>query len=247
MGAGNSVPQTVLFYKLKINKDTDVPYFYRKEKKNDAWVETDTYSEMSGYITGIEIKEYTWDNQKKESIVISMKDNESDDKIIITTSFNNMTRSLLNSLAGCDTIGLVKMKAALWGKKGAEKKYPTIFLDNNNQKTEWRYPINEIPAIEKITNKKGEVVSFDDSDCNAFFKQVINTEIIPKLTSPKEVKNEMEQPKMSEVYINENPKQESWGVPDAVDDLPFAIVSILTLSLFCKMILLSASASVLMS
>lgn len=218
MAATNPTQQNVLFYKLKIDKATETPYFFRKEKKGDAWVETDKFAEMAGYIEKIEIREYTYEGQTKESIVISMKDDVSDDRMVVTTSFNNMTRGVINNLAGCDSIGLVTLTARRWAKKGADKAYPTVFVLNNGQKTAWRYQINEMPSVEKITNKKGEVVSFDDSDLNAFFKQVINTEIIPKLTSPKEVKNEMESHnKVSQETANSN----TWQAPDEISDLPF--------------------------
>lgn len=208
MGASNT-SQNNAFYKLKINKETDTPFFYRTEKKGDAWVQTETYTKIEGYLKDVKVETYTWDGKENQSVKITLQDNTSDGSIIITTGFNNMTRSMLNSIAGCDAIGLLELKAAKWGK--GEKKYPTIFVSNNGQKTAWKYQISEIPQVEQIKNKKGEVVSTDDSETNAFFKNVISIDILPKITNEFEAEREMQKPNTKALEpINE-----------PISDLPF--------------------------
>lgn len=215
MPAYNTDTQNAEFWKLKIDKLTDTPYFYRVEKKGDAWVETDAFTAMKGQLAEINFKNYTWEGKEKQSMVFTLI-HETGVKMLVTTSFSNMSRSLLNSLAGCDSIGVIDMQATRWGKKGAEKKYPTIFVQNNGQKTSWKYPMEQLPQIESIKNKKGETVSIDDTDANEFWKLEIQNNIIPKLHSPQEVKSKMKPQNGAKSKTSEM-------IPDNVDsqDLPF--------------------------
>lgn len=210
------------FWKLKINKETETPYFYRVENKNDAWVETEACTGIKGQLSAINLKTYMWENKEKQSMEIVLI-HETGVKMIVTTSFSNMSRSLLNSLAGCDSIGVIDMQAARWGKKGEDKKYPTLFVQNNGQKTQWKYQMNEIPAVESIKNKKGEVVSIDDTDANEFFKLIITNEILPKIHAPQQVQSEMTQ-RTAPQNIPEKKGYTSELAPDSSeikDDLPF--------------------------
>lgn len=177
----SNTSQNSTFAKLKINKETDTPVFYKVEKKGDQWVETQSFNKAEGFLKGIKVETYTWENKEKMSMKITLQEQSSDEQIIITAGFNNATRSMLNSIAGCEKIGLLELKCAKWGK--GEKKYPTIFVSNNGQKTAWKYRMDEIPEIEKVTNKKGEVVSFDDTDINIFFKNLINIDINTKIVN----------------------------------------------------------------
>jgi len=201
-----------IFVKLKIDKDTDTPFFYRMEKKGETWVESETYTKAEGYLKGIKVETYTWEGKEKQSMKITLQDPNADGAIVISAGFNNMTRSMLNSIAGCDVIGLLELKAAKWGK--GEKKYPTIFVQNNGQKTGWKFTMAELPQVEQVKNKKGEVVSVDDSEANDFFKNVINIDILPKIVSEFDVEREM---KTNKPEL----KKEIVAQPVIDDGLPF--------------------------
>lgn len=198
------------FVKLKIDKDTDTPFFYRMEKKGEAWVETDTYTKAEGFLKGIKVETYTWEGKEKLSMKITLQEANSDSSIIISAGFNNMTRSMLNAIAGCDAIGLIELKAAKWGK--GEKKYPCVFVQNNGQKTSWKYKIDEIPQVEQIKNKKGDVVSFDDTETNIFFKNLIEIDINPKIVSEFEAEAAMK---------SNSAKKIEQPISEPISDLPF--------------------------
>jgi hypothetical protein len=208
MGLSNESKNNT-FVKLKIDKDTDTPFFYRMEKKGETWVETDTYTKAEGFLKGIKVETYTWEGKEKLSMKITLQDPNADGAIIISTGFNNMTRSMLNSIAGCTNLGLLELKATNWGK--GEKKYATIFVQNNGQKTAWKFPMAELPQVEQVKNKKGEVVSVDDSEANDFFKNVINIDILPKITNEFEAEREMQKPKAKAPETINEP----------ISDLPF--------------------------
>lgn len=211
----NADKQQAEFWKLKIDKESDTPFFYRVESKNDTWVETEACTGMKGQLTSINIKNYMWEGKEKQSMEFTLI-HETGIKMIVTIPFNNMSRSMLNSLAGCDSIGVLDFNATRWAKKGADKKYPTLFVTNNGQKVSWKYKMEELPPVESIKNKKGEVVSVDDSDANEFWKLVIQNEITPKIHSPQEAKREM-----AHADVPEKKGYTSEQAADPSDDLPF--------------------------
>lgn len=207
MGLSNT-SQNSTFVKLKINKETDTPVFYKMEKKGDSWVESEQFNKAEGVLKGIKVETYTHEGKEKMSMKITLQDG--DEQIIVSAGFNYATRSMLNSIAGCNSIGLLELKAAKWGK--GEKKYPTIFVTNNGQKTSWKYQMADIPEVEHVKNKKGEIVSSDDTDVNVFFKNLIEIDINPKTTNEFEVEREMKSTGQEKVRED---------MPKIDDGLPF--------------------------
>lgn len=208
MGASNSSGNAQI-YKLKVQKETGIPYFFRQEKLNDKWIDTDTFQNMEGYLKSISMESYTHEGKSKQSIKITMSDNMTDEKIIITMYMDNATRSMLNSLAGAEDLsGLLRLEARKWGK--TEKKYPTIFVKIDEKPIKWKYPIDEIPKIIETKNSKDVTVDWDDSDANEFFKVVIENDINPRLKA--ERSTHTYQPTTMEEPESEMPPH---------DDLPF--------------------------
>jgi enoyl-[acyl-carrier-protein] reductase (NADH) len=76
-----------------------------------------------------------------------------------------------------DIIGKVKI-SVYKNKKG----YNSTYIENNGQKLEWKYQPEFLNAkVEKLQNKKGEVVSTDFTELDAFFKQQIQDVLMNKL------------------------------------------------------------------
>lgn len=211
MGASNSSGNAQI-YKLKVQKETGIPYFFRQEKLEEKWIDTDTFQNMEGYFKSVSMETYTHEGKTKQSLKVIMTDNMTDEKIIITMYVDNMTRSMLNTLAGADNFNdVVRFEARKWGK--TEKKYPTLFVKVGGITPKWKYQLSEIPKVIETTNAKGVTVDWDDSDTNAFFKNVIDIDIMPKLE-----KHETHEPSKQETQsYNNAPMVE----PLPEDNLPF--------------------------
>lgn len=218
MGASNSSNQQTVFYKLKIVKDIDTPFFFRKEKKGDVYVEAEQFDTIQGYLTKIETGGYVFEGKEKKTFKIFMNDDAGDGRLSIESGFTYMTRSMLNSIDGATSIGLVKLTARKWGK--TEKKYPTVFVEVNGQKTKWAYEIKDLPQVEEIKNKKNEVVSRDDDELNQFFIDNIIPSINSKVVSEFQVTSEMGKATGQGVYVKTDTPYNDL-VPDTSDDLPF--------------------------
>lgn len=211
MGASNK-SGTAQIYKLKVQKESGIPKFVQQEKIDETWQDTQSFSDMEGYLKSVSMEQFTWEGKTKNSLKVIMADNVSDEKIIITMYMDNATRSMLNSLAGADDLsGVLRLEARKWGK--TEKKYPTLFVKLDEKQVKWKYPIDQIPRTVETTNSKGVVVDWDDSDANEFFKGVIERDINPRL------KNETQ---TNSYQPESEPEDESHkGTLPVVDDLPF--------------------------
>lgn len=224
MGASKSNDKNFELYKLKIVKETDVPIFVKKEKKGDSWVETDEYDMMEGRLKKIEAGSYVYEGKEKKTFAMFMDDGNA--SIKVDCSLNNMTRKMLNYLSGAASIGNVKLTARKWGKKDSDKKYPTVFVEVNGQKSDVGFPYDQLPKVEEIKNKKGEVLSKDDSELNDFFIANVIPEINSKIQAPELIKSEMDGGSNGAIPPN---KESGKGkvevtreaIPDIQDDLPF--------------------------
>lgn len=211
MAASNS-SGTAQIYRLKVQKETSIPYFVRQEKNGDTWMDTESFQNIEGYLKSVSMESYTYEGKTKYSLKVVMNDNMTDEKIIISFYMDNYTRTMLNCIAGAEDLSkVVRLEARKWGK--SEKKYPTIFVKVDNQTVKWKYDLKEIPEVEKTTNKKGETVAWDDTDVNNFYKNVIDIDIMPKLNNTSTVQHTSTQ----NTSANIEPKT-NWEAPD---DLPF--------------------------
>jgi hypothetical protein len=89
----------------------------------------------------------------------------------------------LNSLAGAEQLGDVKL-ALYINKKG----FKSVWVENNGERTEWKYPItDQMDMVEEIKNKAGEVLQKDYSALEQFYIDTVIPEIASKLDIVKEV------------------------------------------------------------
>lgn len=90
-----------------------------------------------------------------------------------------------------------------------DKKRSALFLKQNGEVLKWAYKIGQdgVPAPEELKNKKGEVISVDWSEVEAYRVDKVNeftATLVP--TVPNDI--------VKEHAVNSN-------VPDEIDDLPF--------------------------
>ncbi len=192
MGARASRNQQTKYYKWNVvknkeDKDYGTPFFLLQEKRGEEYVFTERWGTMTGILKDVHIKKTPWQGKTITNLVLVMEDDEAaGEGIQIELGMSFAARSLLNSLAGINEFGVLQFVTWL-GKANAEgKRYPLLFVNNNfdgekGEKCEWRFKMEEIPAVETIKNRAGEFIAMDDAEANDFFEEVIKSYIMPAL------------------------------------------------------------------
>jgi hypothetical protein len=173
MGAKNTSDNRSEYYKLKEDKRDDSAtkgqfVFFKQEKTAAGWMDGPEYNAMSGYVNGITVKEYEWQGKKKEAMNILMSDDEpGKPDFVITIGFDSLTaKNIINTLAGEPLLGVIQFTA---GKPSeySGKTYPTLWINNNGEKTKWKYSKenNNLNLVPKVT-------TFEDDDKNVIKKGV---------------------------------------------------------------------------
>lgn len=176
---GNKEESGTFYYlKLRGTKKGELPFFSVTQKdENGKYPEIKQVNSVSGHLVGIKKESYEWEGEKVNTFKLEMRDG--DEVYIVTFGYNMISRNMLNCLAACENISTVELKVYVDKKTGHQRMFTTV----NGGKTGWKYESDVLtPMIEKVTNKKGEVVSTDTSELDAFFAKVIDNEILPKLS-----------------------------------------------------------------
>jgi len=165
----------VYFVKMKTK---DLAYFEFSKKIGDK-IHKDTRTTIStieGKPTKIELGSYTFENKEVKTLKISLNKviNEKNVLFIISTSFTQSARAIINALLGCkeplEHVNITVYKNAAG--------YTSVKMSINKKKSEWKYSIDEQRKhIETIKNKKGEFVSNDYSDLDELFNDELQNHL----------------------------------------------------------------------
>jgi hypothetical protein len=187
MGAKQNDSSNITYLKLKAKtSDSDpTPFIGKNEKINGEWVIKEKFNSVDGNLTEIGSETYDYEGETKHKC--KMKFIDPDGSIsILESNFNNMLYNVLNSLAGTKKKGKIQIDVWL-GKEKEGKRYASVAVKNNGEKTEWLYDWQNVPKAEKV--KVGTKVVSDDSNVVSFWAKVItdiNTHIkenAPMVTS----------------------------------------------------------------
>jgi len=207
MGWETNSNKQVTFVKLKTDKETKQPFFIAQGKEGDSWVEVERHQKFSGPLESITVKEREWEGSTIESVVFEFSDGNEYYKI--ESSFNNLSRSILNSLAGVDyKLGPTIMVSLYKNKEG----YASVYVETDGERASWKFSMDELPEIKRIRFNGKDQSDFED--VNNFFKGVIEAINIklkdaPALPPKSDPTTEME-------TATTNPKSKL-----GPDDLPF--------------------------
>lgn len=181
MGLQNS-SQNRMYVKIKTDKETQVTQFFQQRKTASGYELINPSNELTGYLKKVEVGSYLWDGNEIETIKFTIDDDvDHSATIFLEAGFSNLTRGILNSLAGSDEISKILIRLYLSKENENHKRFPQAYVEINNKKSQWKYKPEQLPKVEKIIVKKKEV--YDDSEVNEFFKKVIAEEINPKIKS----------------------------------------------------------------
>lgn len=220
MGFGTQQQNNSKLYILKIkteeNKVPVAPHFEVLERNPDEsaeqkWIVTRKETNVSGDLTKVETekKNNPKTGQEYDIIKLTLTDSTSNEVFLFDFRFNLLTRSLFNALVNLDSFENVKI--SIYESKKGDKTYPAIALRQNEILIKWKYALTDLPAVEEIKDKKGEVVKRDYDDLNAFFLKELG-EISEKVKAA---------PKTEKSVESDSGEQNSSPVPPEDDDIPF--------------------------
>ena len=202
MGFGNDsdnmLPTT--FFKMKgLAKGSTEIYFEGKTKVGDSYEEISSRpSKLFGHLTEVSVKEFEWENKTH----------------ILEGGFSSLMINIINTIAGnADPIDKIELGVYI-SKKG----YPSVSITINNgtwEDNNWKFDYTKKlkPLIEETKNKKGEIVSWDKSDLEAFLEKEISSKGFQDKIAGVAPKAEAQAP-LKTVVDMDGPDQE-------VQDLPF--------------------------
>ncbi len=215
MGASNT-GQNRTFYKLKTEKETNIPIFTKQKKENGVWVVAETFNTISGFLKKVELGTYEWEGDTIDTLKFLFDDDtDNTAQFSVETGLNYLSRNILNTLAGADSIGHVKIVVYKSKAKDGKDGFPSAYLEINKQKAGWKYKPKEVPKVKEV--KVGGKTLKDTTELDNFFKLLL-PEINAHIVSEFEVESEMHQQE------SESPKPKPFkGSPDDMpkDDLPF--------------------------
>lgn len=229
MGASNQTTSNVKFYKLKEDEreksDTKGHLmFFEQEKTGDKWGDGIGFNTLEGIITGIKIKDYEWQGQKKEVLEIELSD--VDMKMVFSLGLRSIAaQNIINTLAGENVYGTMKFATGK-PKEYNGKMYTTLYINNDGEKTAWKFSkVNEnldlIPKVTTIKDEDGNVIKKGQKAQDEFWKEVILTDIVPKIKNGKITPNQSAGATGADFGHESVPVESDFGKSDPNDDLPF--------------------------
>lgn len=141
------------------------------------WESIEDVNCIQWYLTKIIQDSYEHEGKKIECIKVYFS--EWDDILILNTWFNNISRTIVNSLASVETYGYLKILLYI-NKEG----YKSVYITDDWEQLKWKYSREELkPKVRMLEKANWEKIA-DTTELDDFFKSVI-LEINQKL-SPKE-------------------------------------------------------------
>jgi len=157
MGLSNESNNSKVLCSMKVVEDTidktKKGFFITKHKVEGKWVEKEKFTKLTAEPFDIELGSYQWQNAPVDTVTMQLMDGV--EKIQLEFNLDSgLSRALLNTLLGEEHIGTFAM--SLYTNKAG---YPSLGVENDGQKTNWKYKFEQFPAVTK--NKKGVVIEND--------------------------------------------------------------------------------------
>lgn len=193
---------------LKKDDDSGV----RFEITKDWEVVQDDASYISGYFSKIELGSFEYEWRDIEKFTMTLVDPKDWSRIIRSSSFNVVSRSVINSLASQESLWLIQI-SVYTNRSG----FPSAYVENHWERAEWLLSWDQQKElIDPVKDKKGEVVKNDYSELDDKLKKLMENFVpdegnVLKTPDPDDVDND----KLFDPDENKKP------VDDDLEDLPF--------------------------
>lgn len=140
---------------VKITNDDSDPtrMFGLQDKVDGVWVAVKKKVSFDGYLLDIETGSYEYKGDVQKTFVLVMQSDGVKYKISI--NYNNLSRGILNTLAGVKDFGTSLIDMTLGKSKDGEHDNCWVYI--NGDKSEWAYDYKELPS------SKDDQVAFDNS------------------------------------------------------------------------------------
>ena len=187
-GTGSGDITNTTFFRINgLKKGSTPEELYFKGQKHDGkeYVDIDEKPTfIEGTLKEVTPRSFEYEGRTIRSFKVVLED--FDGRYSLDTGFSSLGVNILNTLAAADNIGKVKL-SLYTNKKG----YPSIFvsLNDSSELPKWKWTFEELDKkVEKITNKKKEVVSTDRTELEEFLVAYISSdEFKSKITDNIEV------------------------------------------------------------
>lgn len=220
----------VLSLKQKKDQKNVPPYFAVKRKNEDTgkWETVDETNAVSGSLESIEVQTQEYEGNEYKTAKIKMKDADAKEMYLIDAKFSYLSRSLFNALISLENfdkvhISLYETKRKSDGKVFANSAVRDLTKPKEDNMVRWKYERDEIPAVEKVMNKKGEVKLFDSSEVDEFFEKELK-ELAARVEAAKGENSKEESSQRADEDENDvsfEEDQDSGEVEEEEDDVPF--------------------------
>jgi len=155
-------------------KTKDCAYFEFSQKKGDKILRDSrtTIQTIEGKPTKLELSSYTYEKKEIKTFKLSLSKeiNGKNVLFIMSSSYTQSGRSILNSLLGC-TEPLSKINLTLYQNRAG---YTSVKVSINGKKSIWKFSIDEQRNhIETIKNKRGEFISNDYTELDEVFEEKV--------------------------------------------------------------------------
>ena len=156
------------------------PVFNISEKSAETgkWGVTGSVSSVSGDLTKIEIRDQEYLGEHYNTVSLFLNDQDTQETYLLDLRLNLLTRSLVNSLLGMKDFNDIKVSLYTNKKNG----YPAVSVRSHGELAHWLYNLDEVPAVDEIKDKKGNVVKRDYSDLDSFYVEKLR-ELAARLNS----------------------------------------------------------------
>lgn len=177
LGNKNNSNSDLIILKLK-TKDAEKrnvhPYFEVLRKKDGEFVCSDDerVNSVQGDIVKVDVETKEWEGKEYLVARVFLADEAENELYCLDLRFNNLTRGLFNSLVNLKQFKNISI--SLYEVDGKNKKtYPAASVwDNSGEEgvmVRWKFEKEDLPEVDLVKNKKGDVVSIDTEELDEFF------------------------------------------------------------------------------
>lgn len=214
---GNSGGKVLFFTFENSRKDDDQAYISIYDRNAGEKGETvGQCNYVEGDLVGIKFGEGSYENDKYKTVVLTLKDNETNTYYKVKCRFDKMTllmRGVLNRLLTATSMEQVKI--SYFGNKG---EYKNVSVKSHGEKLEYMFSQDTLkPYIFPITDRQGVVLKNDYTDLDKFLMEQVEAMIIPQL--PKQT--EKQESSHTESKPSTKGSEDNHGDPGSpIDDFP---------------------------
>jgi hypothetical protein len=179
MGLSNSETAKTTYVKMfskEPGTDNVNAFFGMSEKVDGKWQTTQRFDTVEGYLTGISVGEFTYQNDTKKTLKLVFTDN-SGERVQVESTFTLLAYNVINTLYGCDLSKSIRIK--LYVRRG-DKDMPTSYIECGGERASWAFEPSQLPKPARVTVGKKEVV--DDTEVVEFYEKLV-AEISNKLAN----------------------------------------------------------------